>query len=228
MKADANPSPKRGFLMRAADIFFPTFSELTFATMVFVMLALYILDPAVTEVAAMAVAEDGRNIVFPIAILVLLVLMFKKQRLSDSKKLLACAIYYGFFALMAYSSLEHQTVVINPSLFELANTWFTRVLLVLAIARGLISLIILRWDDPKYNVLVIQNYSDRQFRALGFLAAAVVSIGFVLILRQHYEHPVTVAVLAISYASIALGALTPFFSDHFMHTTKTVSSRRKV
>ena len=119
--------------------------------------------------------------------------------------------------MMAYFSLQYQTAVSDPTLFELINTWLTRVLLVLAIARGLIALLILRLDDPKYNPLVIQNYSDRQYRGSGFLIAAIISVIFVLILRQHYEHAATIAVLAISYAGLVLGALMPFLSDHLMH-----------
>lgn len=225
MKAAPQQSPKRGFLLRAADFFFPTFSELTFATMVFVVAIFLIVDPEVMSIALNAIGDDARNIVFPIAIIVLLVLMFKKQKLSDSKKLLACAIYYGFFAAMAYFSLQYQTSLNDPSSFELVNMWLTRILLVLAMARGIIALIILRLDDPKYNVLVIQNYSDQQYRSLGFLTAAIISVGLVLILRQHYEHAVTVAVLAITYAGLALGAVTPFLSDHFMYVTRATKKR---
>lgn len=195
-----------GASLKISELLFSSLTELQYVTALTVVVMLGVLDRPLVSVFVFAIRTDLRILLFPIAALYLVFVMFKKDQLSDNAKLWACLLYYGFFAALALVALHAQHYVASKETisFEAVNYWLTKGLLVLALARGIVCMAIFRIDNSKLDSLVTQNFRNTQYHPGIFIYAAAVTAGTMVLLRHVYSDPAALAILSFTYANAVL------------------------
>ncbi len=195
----APAASKRKWPFRIMSIAFPAVDELQFIMMLVVGIVLCLVNGKFGHMVSMQL-KDGLSFSLLAIVFIILLVIATKEKLPDELKAWACLFYYGFFALIAHSALDHQNSQIHDStLFASINLWFVYILLVLAIARGIVALLVVNSD--RFNKFTAQSFSNSQYTLFGFSAGILISIVSTIIIGSFYHNPAQAALLSLTFAN---------------------------
>ena len=199
-------------------IIFPSFDELQLMAMVSaIVVFLGLHHEKVGDIASKISWEPQAALAFIFIIGSLLVLIYhilSYKTLSVSSKVIACALYYVFFAFAAYSTLHTLNIATaQPAgFFERFNIVLTKIILVVSIIRGAIALLLMRLNDYRLNKVLASRMHDTQYKPLAFIAIFILVSVMTYVFRGAYPDQQVRMFIAASYSMIVISTFKLFVS----------------
>jgi hypothetical protein len=181
-------------------LLFPSFNEMYYMAAFSTVIVLTIFNPGYLKYLWDFIAEDIRGLIFPVGAAGLAYFMVKKHRFSTEAKMWICMLYYGFFALIAFASLENRPTQTVYGLLEYINEMLIRLLLILAVIRGVITFIVFRFRWERAQKYITANFKDEQYRPRGFIAVTLLALIFMYILSGYYDNDAQLALYTYIYS----------------------------
>lgn len=209
-------------IFNVAKILFPSFTELQYMAALAMVILLPLFHRELVTVFMNEILDDFMLLFYPVVAVGIAIVMFTKTKFKLLGKIWICLMYYGLFALLAFlASKSLSTINVNDkTLFETINLLLSRLILIIVVARGVITFLSFRFGGDKVQAYVTQNFKDDQYHPRSFIIVFLLTFVFMYILQFYYTDPVPVAFLTLSYTIGIFRLIEILLPDKFKYIDK--------